>query len=45
MDAALIEEEGLDGHRYQVAYVVPHAERMKEAKSQIYVEDRDKRIA
>ena len=45
MDAALIEEEGIDGQRYQVAYVVPHIERMKAAKSRIYVEDRDKRIA
>ena len=45
MDAALIEEEGPDGNRYQVAYVVPHAERMKAARSRIYREDRDKRIA
>lgn len=45
VDASLIHEEGPDGRSYPVAYVVPHAERMKEAKTQIYLRDRDKRIA
>jgi SAM-dependent methyltransferase len=45
IDAALVDEEGPDGHSYPVAYVVPHAERMKEAKTRIYLADRDKRIA
>ena len=45
IDASLIDEEGPDGHSYPVAYVVPHAERMKEAKTRIYRTDRDKRIA
>ncbi len=45
MDAALIEEESLDGQRYRVAYVVPRAERMKEAKSRIYLADKEKRIS
>ncbi len=38
-------EEGPDGHSYPVAYVVPHADRMKEAKTRIYLADRDKRVA
>jgi SAM-dependent methyltransferase len=41
----LLDEEGPDGHRYAVAYVVPHAERMKAAKSQIHLAGREKRIA
>jgi SAM-dependent methyltransferase len=45
IDASLIDEEGPDGHSYPVAYVVPHAERMKEAKTRIYLTDRDKRVA
>lgn len=45
IDACLIDEEGPDGRCYPVAYVVPHAERMKEAKKRIYLADRDKRIA
>ena len=45
IDASLINEEGPDGHGYPVAYVVPHAERMKEAKTRIYLTDRDKRVA
>jgi SAM-dependent methyltransferase len=45
IDVALINEEGPDGHSYPVAYVVPHAERMKEAKTRIYLTDRDKRVA
>ena len=45
IDASLINEEGPDGHCYPVAYVVPHAERMKEAKTRIYLADRDKRVA
>jgi SAM-dependent methyltransferase len=45
IDASLINEEGPDGHSYPVAYVVPHAERMKEAKTRIYLTDRDKRVA
>jgi SAM-dependent methyltransferase len=44
MGASLLDEEGPDGHIYAVAYVVPHAERMKAAKSQIYLAGRDKRI-
>ena len=43
--ASLINEEGLDGHAYPVAYVVPHAERMNEAKAQLYHADKDKRVA
>jgi SAM-dependent methyltransferase len=43
--ASLINEEGPDGRSYPVAYVVPHAERMKEAKTRIYLTDRDKRVA
>lgn len=34
-DALLINEEGPDGHSYPLAYVVPHAERMKEAKTRL----------
>ena len=45
IEASLIDEEGPDGHRYPVAYVVPHAERMREAKTRIYPTDRDKRVA
>jgi SAM-dependent methyltransferase len=45
IDASLINEEGPDGHSYPVAYVVPHAERMKAAKTRIYLTDRDKRVA
>jgi SAM-dependent methyltransferase len=45
IDASLINEEGPDGRSYPVAYVVPHAERMKAAKTRIYLTDRDKRIA
>jgi SAM-dependent methyltransferase len=45
IDASLINEEGPDGKSYPVAYVVPHAERMKEAKTRIYLTDRDKRVA
>src|ERR1700712_2989344 len=45
IDASLINEEGPDGHSYPVAYVVPHPERMKEAKTRIYLTDRDKRVA
>lgn len=45
LDASLINEEGPDGHHYPVAYVVPHAERMKGAKTRIYLADRDKRVA
>jgi SAM-dependent methyltransferase len=41
IDASLINEEGPDGH----SYVVPHAGRMKEAKTRIYLADRDKRVA
>jgi SAM-dependent methyltransferase len=44
MDVMLLEEEGLDGQSYPVAYVVPHAARMEEAKSRIYLTDRDKRV-
>jgi SAM-dependent methyltransferase len=44
-DALLINEEGPDGHSYPLAYVVPHAERMKEAKTRIYLTDRDKKVA
>jgi SAM-dependent methyltransferase len=43
--ASLIHEEGPDGHGYPMAYVVPHAERMKEAKTRIYLADRDKRVS
>jgi SAM-dependent methyltransferase len=45
IDASLISEEGLDGHMYTVAYVVPHAERMKDAKTRLYLTDRDKRVS
>jgi SAM-dependent methyltransferase len=45
IDASLTDEEGPDGRSYAVAYVVPHAERMKEAKTRIYLTDRDKRVA
>lgn len=45
IDASLVNEEGLDGHTYPVAYVVPHAGRMKEARARIYRTDRDKRVA
>ncbi len=45
IEASLINEEGPDGHSYPMAYVVPHAERMKEAKTRIYLADRDKRVA
>jgi SAM-dependent methyltransferase len=45
IDVLLIDEEGPDGHSYPVAYVVPHAERMEEAKTGIYLADRDKRVA
>jgi SAM-dependent methyltransferase len=45
MDVMLLEEEGLDGRSYPVAYVTPHAARMEAAKSRIYLADRDKRIA
>jgi SAM-dependent methyltransferase len=45
IDAALIDEEGPDGQCYPVAYVVPHPERMQQAKTRIYLADRDKRIA
>jgi SAM-dependent methyltransferase len=44
VDACLLDEEGLNGQSYPIAYVVPHAGRMKEAKSRIYLADRDKRI-
>lgn len=43
--ASLIDEEGPDGHSYPVAYVLPHPERMEEAKARIYLADRDKRVA
>jgi SAM-dependent methyltransferase len=45
MEVRLVAEEGLAGQDYPVAYVEPHAERMKQAKSRIYLADRDKRIA
>jgi hypothetical protein len=45
VDASLIDEEGPDRHSYPVAYVVPHAERMKAAKTRIHRADRDKRGA
>jgi SAM-dependent methyltransferase len=45
VDASLINEEGPDGHSYPVAYVVPHAERMKAAKTRIHRADGDKRVA
>lgn len=45
IDAALIDEEGPDGRSYPVAYVVPDPERMKQARTSIYLADRDKRIA
>lgn len=45
IEALLIDEEGPDGQSYPMAYVVPHAERMKEAKTRIYQADRDKRVA
>ena len=45
IDASLIDEEGPDGRRYPVAYVVPDAERMKVAKRRLYETDRDKRVA
>jgi SAM-dependent methyltransferase len=44
MDVVLIDEEGFDGHKFTVAYVVPHPERMKAAKSRIFIADRDRRI-
>lgn len=44
-DALLVHEEGPTGHSYPVAYVVPNAGRVKEAKAQIYQADRDKRVA
>jgi SAM-dependent methyltransferase len=44
MDVALIDEEGFGGHKFTVAYVVPHPERMKAAKSRIFMADRDRRI-
>jgi D-alanine--poly(phosphoribitol) ligase subunit 1 len=45
VEALMTNEEGPDGHSYPVAYVVPHADRMKEAKARIYLADRDKRVA
>lgn len=44
MDVALVDEEGFEGHRFTVAYVVPDPERMKAAKSRIFIADRDRRI-
>jgi SAM-dependent methyltransferase len=44
MDVALVDEEGFEGHKFTVAYVVPHPERMKAAKSRIFMADRDRRI-
>jgi SAM-dependent methyltransferase len=44
-EVSLINEEGPDGHSYPVAYVLPHAERMRKAKTRIYLTDRDKRVA
>jgi SAM-dependent methyltransferase len=44
-EAAVVEEEGLDGTSYPMAYVVPHTARMQEAKSRVYLADRDRRIA
>jgi SAM-dependent methyltransferase len=43
--AAVLDEEGLDGESYPMAYVVPHAARMQDAKSRVYLADRDRRIA
>jgi SAM-dependent methyltransferase len=43
-DVALVDEEGFGGHKFTVAYVVPDPERMKAAKSRVYVADRDRRI-
>ncbi|HWE77519.1 MAG TPA: methyltransferase, partial [Pseudolabrys sp.] len=43
--ASLIHEEGPDGRSYPMAYVVPHAERMAEAKARIQLTNMDKRIA
>ena len=45
VEALLVDEEGPDGQIYPTAYVVPHAERMREGKALIYQTDRDKRIA
>ena len=45
VDVILLDEEGLDGRSYPVAYVTPDAARMEQAKSRIYLADRDKRIA
>jgi SAM-dependent methyltransferase len=45
IDASLIDEEGPDGQSYPMAYVVPHAERMRKAKTRLYLTDRDKRVA
>ena len=43
--AALLEEEGLDGLPYPVAYVVPNAARMAAQKRQVFMAGRAKRIA
>jgi SAM-dependent methyltransferase len=44
IDVVLVDEEGFGGHKFTVAYVVPHPERMKAAKSRIFMADRDRRI-
>jgi SAM-dependent methyltransferase len=44
MDAACVDEEGVDGHKFPVAYVVPHPERLAAAKSRIYLKERDRRV-
>jgi SAM-dependent methyltransferase len=43
--ASLISEEAADGRSYPVAYVVPHPERMREARTRIYQADRESRVS
>jgi SAM-dependent methyltransferase len=43
--ASLMIEEAADGHSYPVAYVVPHPERMHEARMRIYRADKEKRVS
>jgi SAM-dependent methyltransferase len=43
--ASLIAEETADGRSYLVAYVVPHPERMREARVRIYKAGRENRVS
>ena len=43
-DAALVAEEDAGHNQFEVAYVVPHPERVQAAKARIYAAERDRRI-